>query len=504
MEQVFESPGARAPHFLTGEPRSSAIPLRSAPYIAAATLTVIVLFLLRLPVPEAAAVLGVVVGLPVLIWAIARVRSDPTWVPFTLLVAAFLNGFPLLNQAGRIALHYGVTLLVCVPLLPQLWRSGVLGKGGYRLFCFYFLWALLTVAYSLEPLFSASRLIASFFAFCAVVRCVSGIREQEQTVHLFDRLLLACGLLVGANFLAAAILPSDITHAMTGSADAMSGQSAAQAQLDNPFPRFSGLLGHPNEVGALMLVVIGVGAMSWSCAGPTKRLLIALIVAGALMLGVMADSRTPFIAVAIGLVAFTLWRYRLRALPLIVALVLCSVALLPHITGKGENEYLTRGDITTLTGRTEVWQFVIEKIKQRPALGYGYEVAGAIFRDPHFQVWWGDWDSGPQSSLHNGYLDHAIGVGVPATLFWLFVIVRSWVAVLRHKQDALGLKPIAWLAVLPMLVHNFSEASVGDFGYGGIGLVFGIFWALAEWQRLAFTENRQLTEWVADNSSKWF
>ena len=125
-----------------------------------------------------------------------------------------------------------------------------------------------------------------------------------------------------------------------------------------------------------------------------------------------------------------------------------------------------------------------------PLTGYGYEVAGAIFQSKYFPIWYGPWDQGSQSSLHNGYLNHAIGVGIPATLFWLFIVLRPWWFAMRQKEDPWNLKPLALLVVAPCLIHNMSEASVGDF-LGVIGLLFGIVWAVGERYRLLAQERAE-------------
>ena len=150
-------------------------------------------------------------------------------------------------------------------------------------------------------------------------------------------------------------------------------------------------------------------------------------------------------------------------------------------------EYTGRGDVTTLTGRTEMWAYVVQEIKRRPLVGYGYEVAGMIFQSKYFPIWFGPWDEGAQSSLHNGYLNHAIGVGIPATLFWLFIMLRPWWFAMRQSEDPWNLKPLALLVVIPCLIHNMSEASIGDF-LGMVGILFGLSWAIGERYRLLVQE----------------
>ncbi len=136
-----------------------------------------------------------------------------------------------------------------------------------------------------------------------------------------------------------------------------------------------------------------------------------------------------------------------------------------------------------MTGRTDIWSYAIGRIAERPILGYGYQVSGAIFASRFFPIWYGPWDMGPHSSLHDGYIACAVGVGVPATLLWLFLTLRPWVSLFRASADPWNLKRIALLVVLPALVYNITEATLVDF-YGLLAFLFGLCWALAEKYRL--------------------
>jgi O-antigen ligase len=144
--------------------------------------------------------------------------------------------------------------------------------------------------------------------------------------------------------------------------------------------------------------------------------------------------------------------------------------------------YANRG-LGNLTGRTDIWAYAVSKIRERPLLGYGYQVSGAIFSSRFFPLWYGPWDQGPHSSLHDGYIGYAVGVGIPATLLWLYLTARSWVFVFRQTADPWNLKLVALVVVVPALIYNFTEASIIDF-YGLLASLFGLSWALAERFRL--------------------
>jgi O-antigen ligase len=250
--------------------------------------------------------------------------------------------------------------------------------------------------------------------------------------------------------------------------------------------RLRGIYGSPNLIGEIALATMCVGIAAWSYVSGWKRALLALQMAVAVALGVLADSRTPFVGMAIGGLLYLVWRYRLRAVPIIAVLAVVGFGLIQL-----HPEYLTRGDVTSLTGRTDIWKFTIEKIKQRPLLGYGFEVEGEIMKAHDFPIWWGPWEEGPRSSLHSEYLSKAIGLGVPALVFWVFLFMRPWLALLRRKDDPWNLKPLFFLVVVPILILDFTEAT-GDCRYA-VGMIVTLCWALAERQRLANLNRRTST-----------
>jgi len=250
----------------------------------------------------------------------------------------------------------------------------------------------------------------------------------------------------------------------------------------NGVDRFRSIFSGPNDIGALMLIVVGPALVYWSTASRRQRVFLAAMIAGAVSMAVVADSRSPFVALAVGVALYSVWKWRARGLLVLAAAAgVLGVALM--IYSHGDLAAYMGRDVGTLTGRTDIWNFAVRQIKARPILGYGYSVQGAIFASPYFPIWWGPWDLGPHSSLHNGYLDHAVGVGIPATLLWLFIILRPWIFVFRQPGDTWNLKAMFLLIVIPILVNNLSEALLGDLTES-VGVCFGLVWALGERYRL--------------------
>ena len=420
--------------------------------------------------------------------AVVYTTRHREWLVFALTLVNLMMAGVLIPDTVQTAGHYVLDFAICIPILPFAWRSGILGKGGFRLYVVYFVWALVTICYSVDPIISLGRLARSVLVFGAVIATVAEIYSPEDVIRVLERYLLACGIVLGLTAVASVLLPHELTWGVLN----MPGSNGLDL-LDRVNPdsnRFRGLFDQPNHIGELMLITVGPALICWRNIRGWKRLLVALAIAFSVGFTILAQSRSSFVAMAIGIAAFLVWKYRVRAvLSFAVFTLVFSVFLVVHqrLSHTNLTDFGGERDVTTLTGRTEIWQFAIRQIEARPFTGYGYAVEGEIFGSRYFPLWWGPWDLGAHVSMHNGYFSRAIGVGIPALLFWLFIVMRPWVALFRQRDDPWNLKPIALLIVLPVMVHNLAESAVGDFIYQ-VGLLFGLTWAIAERQRLIAIE----------------
>jgi O-antigen ligase len=454
-------------------------PRRGLVLLVVGAASLLALFLLNggsyLPGLAILGIAGAVVVYKSAVWT----RMDRQWLIVPLAIVAILVNSLFLEGAPRAALHYSMVILFCAPCVPIMWRSGLFRRGGFELYSIYFAWALFTVSYSLSREFSIARLFDATLVFCAISVIVFELKDEADVTRLMERFVIGCGFFVLIQAVAAVVLPRSMTW------------DVPNMFVNQWFERFHGLLSNPNDVGGLMLITVGPTLAFWNRFAPRRRKWLGAIALLSLVEATISDSRTPFIALGAGIGCYILWRYRLRGI-LIMAIIGMLVAAALPLFGRNIGDYLARGDITTLTGRTEMWAYVVQEIQSRPLVGYGYEVAGAIFASKYFPIWYGPWDEGSQSSLHNGYLNHAIGVGIPATIFWMFIMLRPWWFAMRRDDDPWNLKPLVLLVVVPCLIHNISEASIGDF-LGMVGFLFGVCWAVGERYRM-MTLERAATE----------
>jgi exopolysaccharide production protein ExoQ len=159
------------------------------------------------------------------------------------------------------------------------------------------------------------------------------------------------------------------------------------------------------------------------------------------------------------------WKYSL-ALPLVIISVLLGGILALLFVDNAETIAEALGRDLTLTGRTDLWAGMWEKIQQRPWFGYGlggFWKTNAVTDLQQYVGW-------AVQSGHNGFLDLILDLGwVGFSLFLTSLIYLCIRAVLHLRQTRTvdGLIPISYLTFL--FFANLTESSL---------LSPRIFWSL--------------------------
>jgi len=435
-------------------------------FIAAGVAGLLILGLLSHP-SEAAIIVLVIVASVILPWAVYRTTNHVDWLLFLLVLieAVAASSFASTSNLPLGAIvRYPLGCLFIAPFIASLWRSGILRTGGFRDYAIYLIWALVSVCYSILPEVSLGRAFAAIIPFCALCAVAAEVRSGNDARRVMGVLLAGCGIVVAANYLAM-LIPAN---------------TAWQPDTETGMLRFIGFLTEPNEIGNLTLATLGAGFGYWPVATGRKKVLAALAMIGALVQAVMADSRSPIVGLAIGCAVYLISKYKVKGAIGIAALFATfyvSTFAIPGMRG-----YMDRGDVASFTGRQVAWDFAIHSIKQSPLLGYGYEVEGQVLKSQYFTGWDEVWNLGYQTSLHDGYMSRAISLGVPAMLLWLFLTLRPAITCLSTRRDPWQLRSIVLLALLPVLILNFTE-SISDFRSFS-GLLMGLSWAMLERERL--------------------
>ncbi len=412
------------------------------------------------------------VGGILIIWAARRVQGNGAHLLCALLLIEELSGanFLPLTDEQHFMVRYPLLIAFCATAVWTVFQNSEIWQGGFLDYLIYLGLGVISISYSLLPSYSVARVLAAILMFMGIVRIARAVANREDIENLLSWYLIGTGIVWTV------ILIGSVTmsHDLVWDVEEMTG-----------LVRLRGIYGSPNQIGEIALATIGTGMVIWSSTSGWKRALLAAQIAVAFALAGLADSRSPLVGLAVGGLLYLVWRYRLRAVPIIFALGVVGFSLVTQL----DPEYLTRGDVTSLTGRTDIWKFAIEKIKQRPLIGYGFEVEGEIMKARDFPIWWGPWEEGPRSSLHSDYLSKAVSLGVPALVFWVFFFMRPWLALLRRMDDPWNLKPLFFLVVVPILLLDLTESTASDCRYA-VGMIATLCWALAERQRLAMAHRR--------------
>jgi O-antigen ligase len=221
-----------------------------------------------------------------------------------------------------------------------------------------------------------------------------------------------------------------------------------------------GPLIHKNHFGRLM-VVSALACLLAAFNSSKYRYVLWAGCALSVALLMLSDSGTGVI-VFVTLVALLPFYRALRlsdslAIPFFITLITVAGGIALW-AGTNWNELLFRyGKDPTLSGRTYIWDAVIERLWQRPWLGYGYhgfwEEKGEsvyVFRAVHYLVY----------QAHNGFLNIAIELGLLGLFCYamstLFTYIRAikWV---RSDRTSAELWPIAYVTFL--LMYNYTETT---------------------------------------------
>jgi exopolysaccharide production protein ExoQ len=176
------------------------------------------------------------------------------------------------------------------------------------------------------------------------------------------------------------------------------------------------------------------------------------------------QSKTAFVMTALSLAFFPLLRIsrRLSAggvlAALTAALVSLAVACVLVLSAIPRILMLLVKD-GTITGRTAIWQAVLEAIMKRPLLGYGFAAFWLSLRGESANIilalrW-------AVPAAHNGFLEIWLQLGVIGLLLYGLGFAQGMISALKNSRQA-SFERAAWpLSVLLLtIVYNLDESSL--------------------------------------------
>lgn len=207
-----------------------------------------------------------------------------------------------------------------------------------------------------------------------------------------------------------------------------------------------------------------LGCLSCICINP-RKLWHKYLMYGWLTLSfglvILSQSKTALIVlvllILLSLVCHSLRLKNIVAIPSVLTLILLTSGAAISVAINAERILASVGKDLTLSGRTVIWQGLIQKIQLRPWFGYGYmgfwdNIESRSFIDKVF----GTTYSPPHS--HNGYLELVTSFGfIGAVLFAIsfLAIARRAIILMYWEKTRDGLWPLLFLSFL--IFYNFTE-----------------------------------------------
>ncbi len=335
--------------------------------------------------------------------------------------------------------------------------------ASYILLAVFLVHALTSMAYSINPRFTLIR-TTEFVAFAGFLLgfhvWLTDEERMKTALNLFCVMMI---IALAVNLAAAGFAPSRVWYWRSPN-------------------RYQGLMGQPNGMGLVCMMSYLI--LAWKYRGGDfrdKALAVGFFVlAGGMQ--VLSGSRASTLAAGLGIVIWVLvLRQYTKAFALagVCLLGLFFVTALPKAIPSLQREHLSSQDaeITDLTGRMEMWSLAFEVLSARPLFGYGYEVSGSVWSEPQFakRSFVSEWGSS-KTSLHNGYLDVAIGSGILGLVLWVTILFYPVPGLLRMGMSDTKAFLLGFL--VQFFVLNFFESAISTSRSFG-SLAFWMLWVAA-------------------------
>jgi exopolysaccharide production protein ExoQ len=302
-----------------------------------------------------------------------------------------------------------------------------------------FAWALVPIFITLSAVYALDGVFAFTAGLAHLVLLLFAWRMVTRHGHTPVALgIVICGLIIGALSILAYYAFPDI------------GRSTVEAYTADPGGRMRGVTPQPNTLGAVSAFTILLAVMYFRLFTGRQRVLAAAAMLMSAFCLVYSDSRTSIAALALCLLLWWLRRANVALnLFTIVAIALAACLVITFVPDV--SAYLTRSDsgatdLSSLNGRSGIWDVAWESIYAHPLFGQGYGASRLILPidDRLF---------GSAVNTHNVYMELLFSGGV--VLFALFVLVVSasiFRSAMRGRTEAL-------IALLFFLIRGAAEAA---------------------------------------------
>jgi O-antigen ligase len=335
-------------------------------------------------------------------------------------------------------LAIGLAMRDNVPGLMTLISPGFIVFGG---------WIAMSVVLSSDPGTSMRRAVATLLVAAVTASLMLLPKSQSELARWFG--ISALGLLVVC-YLGVLIVPHLSIHL------------ASDLQEQQLAGDWRGSFGHKNVAAGVMAMLLFIGIyVLQSGAWIAGTAILAL--SSVFLLNTTGKSSLALCALVLMLSLLTrricsLW---LRGIIFLTPLVLLNVFSVGTVMSDTLAEFVSKLPFdASFTGRTDVWTFAIQALQLRPYTGYGFEAfwGGSEMRNlPEGMEW-----TATAAHSHNGYLDTALGIGLPGLALLIVVLV---IAPLRnfHVADRSGNEGPLTMLLLRLWLFGLYLSSLESF-----------------------------------------
>jgi len=325
--------------------------------------------------------------------------------PFAPVHEGAQEGGNLVNQLGFGLL--GLVALCSLLMLADLRKLPSLVGPAWMLMVGFLLFSGLT---SPDPSATFRGIILTLIVMMTVVTVLALPQDGDGYARLLS---VVSGILIFICYAGIPIVPSLATHGF----DALEPQNSYL---------WRGVFTHKNIAGPVMAAFAFAAIYLWRRGDRRSGILIGL---AALIFISQTGSKTTLGLVPVAALLVLLPSALGLRILTPIAVFCCQLAFALLTFGSVLIEpihqfVLWLGIDPTFTGRVSIWKFGLDALADRPWTGFGYESFWSTDLVLHAaNPYYLDWDVRGIVHAHNGYLDIAISMGIPALILALAVLI---------------------------------------------------------------------------------
>jgi O-antigen ligase len=320
------------------------------------------------------------------------------------------------NEVTTYAAFGGLAVLTIMLAM----RDSVPGLASLptRPFVLFCLWVGVTIVLSLDPATSIRRFALTA---CVVVTAAALMLLPKSQNELMRWFSIAALVLLAVCYLGIVFAPNLSIHLAT------------DPQEPGLAGNWRGSFGHKNEAAAMMAMLLFLGIYIIRCGAWISGAVIIGFSALFLLYSAGKSSLTLFFAVLVLTSLTSVVRsFWLRVVMLLIPLFLLNLLSVGTVMFEGLADIAKLLPLdATFTGRTDIWTFAVQSLQERLLTGYGFSSfwgSSAVQNLPEGKEW-----AAFAAHSHNGYLDTALGMGLPGLALLIVALV---IAPLRNFHNA--------------------------------------------------------------------